>query len=70
MTDIVALKKRIKTAGMSVTSAAAAAGIVRETLYNRMRSRDFKLSEISALSSVLGLSRAERDAIFFADDSE
>lgn len=64
MTNIIALKDRIKSTGMSVTFVAREAGIVRETLYNRMRSRDFRLSEISALSRVLGLSKEERDAIF------
>ena len=45
-------------------------GILRETLYNRMKTGDFKLSEICALSKVLNLSRDERDNIFFANECE
>lgn len=64
MTDVLALKKRIEDSGMTFTSVAEKAGILRETLYNRMKTGDFKLSEICALSSVLRLNRDERDDIF------
>lgn len=70
MTDIKALRKRIEDSGMTITYIAEKSGILRETLYNRMKTGDFKLSEICALSSVLKLSREERDNIFFADKSE
>lgn len=70
MTNIKALRKRIDNSGLSYTFVARKAGILRETLYNRMKTGDFKLSEICALSDVLSLTRDERDSIFFADDGE
>lgn len=70
MTDIERLKKCIKSTGMTVTAVAEKSGIVRETLYNRMQTGDFKLSEICALTKVLTLSKEQRDEIFFADESE
>lgn len=65
MTDIDALRKCIENRGMSMTFVAEKSGILRETLYNRLKTGDFKISEISALSSVLSLSKDERDEIFF-----
>lgn len=70
MTDTNALKKRIAESGMTVVAIAEKSGILRETLYNRMKTGDFKVSEICALSKTLRLNRDERDRIFFADDSE
>lgn len=70
MTDVVALKKCIDDSGMTVTAVAEKSGILRETLYNRMKTGDFKLSEICALVQVLRLSNSERDRIFFASNSE
>ena len=70
MTDVVALKKRIDDSGMTVTYVAEKAGMLRETLYNRMKTGDFKVSEIFRLVDVLSLSKKERDEIFFAKESE
>lgn len=70
MTDVVALRKCIDDSGMTVTAVAEKAGILRETLYNRMKTGDFKLSEICALVRVLRLNNDERDRIFFTNDSE
>ena len=70
MTDISALRRCIEEHGMSIKFVAERTGILRETLYNRMKSGDFKISEISALSKLLNLSRDERDAIFFTLNSE
>lgn len=70
MTNIVALKNCIEEAGYSMVFVAEKTGILRETLYNRLKTGDFKLSEIQALSRVLNLSRDERDEIFFANESE
>ena len=70
MTDIEALKKCINDSGMTVTAVAEKSGILRETLYNRMKTGDFKLSEICALVKSLGLSKEQRDRIFFAENSE
>ena len=55
---------------MSVTFVAEKSGILRETFYNRMKSGDFKASEIYALTKTLGLTVKERDAIFFAPTGE
>lgn len=70
MTDVNALKKRMDESGMTVKSIAEKSGILRETFYNRMKTGDFKLSEICALTKVLSLSKKERDEIFFAKNSE
>lgn len=64
MTDIDALRKCISNKGMSIAFVARKSGILRETLYNRLKTGDFKISEISALAKVLSLSRDERDEIF------
>lgn len=70
MTDIEALKRCIVDSGMTVTAVAEKSGILRETLYNRMKTGDFKLSEICALVRTLRLTRDQRDQIFFTNDSE
>lgn len=70
MTDIEELKKCINDSGMTVSAVAKKAGILRGTLYNRLKTGDFKLSEICALSNVLQLGGCERDRIFFADERE
>lgn len=67
MTDVAKLKEKIKETGMTITFIAEKTGILRETLYNRFNGNaDFKASEIVALTSVLRLTKAERDEIFFA----
>lgn len=58
------LKEKISDSGMTITSIADKSGILRETLYNRMKSGNFYASEITALTKVLHLSRKERDEIF------
>lgn len=70
MTDINELKKCINESGMTVVHIAKKSGILRETLYRRMKTGDFKLSEICALTRVLNLSKEKRDDIFFASKSE
>lgn len=70
MTDVEALKKRMNESGMKIVSIAEKSGILRETLYNRLKTGDFKLSEICALVKTLGLSKEERDNIFFNEKSE
>ena len=63
------LEKKISDSGMTMVSLAEKAGILRESLYNKLKGNtEFKASEISSLSKVLRLSTRERDAIFF--DSE
>lgn len=67
MTDTQALKERIKQSGMTMVAIANKTGILRETLYTRLKTGDFKLSEMSALSQVLRLTQEERDSIFFGN---
>lgn len=63
------LERKISDSGMTMVSLAEKTGILRESLYNKLKGNtEFKASEISSLSKVLRLSTRERDAIFF--DSE
>lgn len=64
MANVELLKEKISDSGMTITSIADKSGILRETLYNRMKSGNFYASEITALTKVLHLSRKERDEIF------
>lgn len=67
MTNYALLKERISNSGMTMVAIAEKSGILRETLYNRLKGiGDFTASEMLALSDVLRLSNKERDAIFFA----
>ncbi len=70
MTDIKALRDCISDSGMTIVAIAEKSGILRETFYNRMKTGDFKISEICALSDTLRLDRDGRDRIFFANNSE
>lgn len=70
MTDVTALKECMDDSGMTVTAIAEKSGILRETLYNRMKTGDFKLSEICALVDCLRMTKEQRDRIFFAEGSE
>ena len=63
------LEKKISDSGMTMVSLAEKTGILRESLYNKLKGNtEFKAYEISSLSKLLRLSTRERDAIFF--DSE
>lgn len=65
------LEKRIDDSGMTMVAIAEKTGILRETLYNKLKgSSEFKASEISSISRVLGLSSSDRDAIFFENGGE
>jgi DNA-binding phage protein len=70
MTDIIELRKRMDDSGMTFTAIAEKSGMLRETLYNRLKTGDFKVSEICALSVVLHLSIDDRNKIFFDENSE
>lgn len=67
MTDVNELRRYIEESGMTVKAVAEKSGILRETLYNRMKTGDFKLSEICALVRILKLNDEDRDKIFFAN---
>ena len=54
-----------------VQTLAEKTGILRETLYNKIRGiSEFKASEIAALTKALKLTSEQRDAIFFAENGE
>ena len=66
MPDIVMLRKRMDESGMTVKAIAEKSGMLRETLYNRLKGTgEFTASEIVSLSNTLHLTVSERDAIFF-----
>ena len=65
MPDIVMLRKRMDESGMTVKAIAEKSGMLRETLYNRLKGTgEFTASEIVSLSNTLHLTVSERDAIF------
>ena len=65
MPAIKMLKDKITDSGMTVKAVAEKSGILRETLYNRLKGvGEFTASEIVSLSNVLNLSQTERDDIF------
>lgn len=71
MVNLNLLEKRMKDSGMTTVAIAEKSGILRETLYNKLKGlSEFKASEISALSNVLNLSSKERDEIFFDFNGE
>lgn len=68
MTDFEMLKRKINESGMTITAIAKKCGILRETLYNRLKGKgEFNASEIVALANTLHMSKQERDAIFFGE---
>lgn len=67
MPDVETLKSKMDESGMTMVNIAKKAGILRETLYNRLNGRgEFTASEIIALSEVLHLTKKERDDIFLS----
>lgn len=63
------LEETIRNSGMTMVAVAEKSGILRGTLYNKLRgTSEFKASEITNLSKVLRLSTKERDDIFFNTD--
>ena len=56
MTDFNLLKQKISESGMTMVAIAEKTGILRETLYNRLKGiGDFTASEMMALSETLRL---------------
>ena len=71
MPDIVMLRKRMDESGMTVKAIAEKSGMLRETLYNRLKGTgEFTASEIVSLWNILHLTVSERDAIFFGEKVE
>jgi len=68
MPNIELLREMIGNSGMTMVAISNKSGILRETLYNRLNGNgEFKASEIASLTEVLGLSKEERDLIFFEE---
>ena len=71
MPDLKLLGAIISNSGMTMVAIAEKSGILRETLYNKMKGySEFKASEIAGLTRALKLTSEQRDAIFFADERE
>lgn len=65
MPNIEMLRSKMDESGMTIKAIAEKSGILRATLYNRLKgSGEFTASEIVALSNILHLSASERDEIF------
>lgn len=65
------LKKAMEDSGMPTSTIAERCGIDRGTFYNRLNHKgEFKVSEIQAISVVLGLTPEQRDAIFFDQECD
>lgn len=66
MTDTARLRTLIEEKGLKLKYIAQALGISSYTLSMKIENdREFKVSEVDALSNLLGLSLIEKDEIFF-----
>ena len=69
MVDIRKLREAIDSSGITIVFIAEKAGMSRETLYNRLKGKgEFTASEITSLTDILHLSKAERDDIFLRSE--
>ena len=66
MPDLKLLESIISDSGRTMVALAEKTGILRETLYNKIRG----ISEFKALTKALKLTSEQRDAIFFAEKGE
>ena len=67
MTDTELLLSKIKDSGMTIVALCEKACMDRATFYNRLNGvGEFTASEIVGLSTVLHLSKPERDKIFLS----
>jgi len=65
MADMEMLRNKIDERGMTITALSRKSGILRATLYNRLKGKGiWKANEIVSVSYVLKLTKAERDHIF------
>lgn len=66
MSDVKALKEKIDESGLPMTTVAKRSGILRGTLYNRLKGiGEFTASEIVGLANALQMTKTEREKIFF-----
>lgn len=65
MPDLKLLESIISDSGMTMVALAEKTGILRETLYNKIRGiSEFKASEIAALTKALKLTSEQREPFF------
>lgn len=68
LTDYDALNDKIDNSGMTMVAIAEKTGILKATLYNRLKGvGEFSAREIVSLTEVLHLSKGERDHIFLGE---
>lgn len=68
MTNVELLQEKVKQSGLGPNALAAAWGVSLPTYYKMMAGEsEFKASAIKAATETLGLTRDERDAIFFGE---
>ena len=66
MTNTELLREKMEQSGYKLRFIATKAGLTYQGLLNKLNNvREFKASEIKALSDLLNLTEAERTAIFF-----
>lgn len=66
MTDTLKLLEAIKEKGLKRGYIASKLGIDRSTLWKKVTNQsEFTASEITALTDMLGLTKSDRDKIFF-----
>ena len=69
MTDFEMLERIMKRSGATIEAIANAAGITRETYYNRKKGiGEFTAREIVAICNTLRLTTKERDDIFLTEN--
>lgn len=67
MTDTKTLRERIEAKGLKFKAIAENLGITPYCLQRKINNEnEFKVSEVDKLSSILGLSLSEKEAIFFS----
>ena len=66
MTDTKKLMDKIQEKNFKTSEIIAALGTSHQTFYNRIKSRDFKVSEVAIITDTLDLTDDERDDIFFS----
>lgn len=71
MTNSEMLRRKIKESGLKISAICEKVGISSGPLKKKIDGDvEFRASEISALSAILGLTGDERTAIFFANEVE
>lgn len=67
MTNTQLLREKMEQSGYKLRFIASKAGLTYQGFWNKLNNvQEFKASEIKALTDLLGLTEAERTAIFFS----